>query len=127
MGSDSSHDERFGKNAQGQRRLTRFKMESLSFNALSVAMRDSAARVRMEDLYPAINSTLCRHEVGGWFLKDQCQIHFSKNLTCIIGGRRGWQIDHASNHFVLEAAMAPDNTLVDSEVWPDCISLSLRG
>ena len=60
-------------------------------------------------------------KLEGGFLKDQI-VHFSRNLTCIIGGRGAGKSTMLES---LRAASgnATDNGIVDSEVWPDCISL----
>lgn len=86
MSSDAHSLAALGKNASGNRRLTRFKMESLTFDALRVALLDSAARVRLEDLIPPSIPHFIGMKLEGGFLKNQV-VHFSRNLTCIIGGR----------------------------------------
>ena len=60
-------------------------------------------------------------KLEGGFLKDQV-VHFNRNLTCIIGGRG------AGKSTMLESLRVAsgnpvDNSLVDSEVWPDSITL----
>jgi len=62
------------------------KMESLSFDSLRIALTDCAARVRLEDLIPLTVPYFLGMKLEGGFLKDQI-VHFSRNLTCIIGGR----------------------------------------
>jgi ABC-type cobalamin/Fe3+-siderophores transport system ATPase subunit len=121
MGSDSHSLSAIGKNANNQKRMTRFKMEALSFDALRVALLDCAARVRLEDLIPPSIPHFIGMKLEGGFLKEQI-VHFSKNLTCIIGGRG------AGKSTMLESVRTAcgngsENPIVDSEVWPDCISL----
>ena len=121
MGSDSHTLAAVGRNANNQKRLTRFKMETFSFDALKVAFLDCAARVRLEDLIPPTIPHFIGMKLEGGFLKDQI-IHFNKNLTCIIGGRG------AGKSTMLESLRVGSGNgtgkeIVDSDVWPDCISL----
>lgn len=121
MSSDAHTLEALGKNAAGNRRLTRIKMETLTFDALRIALMDGAARVRLEDLIPEMVPRFIGMKLEGGFLRDQV-IHFSPNLTCIIGGRG------AGKSTMLESLRACSgnqvtSSLLDSEVWPDSITL----
>ena len=121
MSSDAHSLDALGKNAAGNRRLTRIKMESLSFDSLRIALLDGAARVRLEDLIPPQVPRFIGMKLEGGFLRDQV-VHFSPNLTCIIGGRG------AGKSTMLESLRAcagnpVDNPILDSEVWPDAITL----
>lgn len=121
MSSDAHTLEALGKNASGNRRLTRIKMETLTFDALRIALMDGAARVRLEDLIPGMVPRFVGMKLEGGFLRDQL-IHFSPNLTCIIGGRG------AGKSTMLESLRACSgnqvtSSLLDSEVWPDAITL----
>lgn len=121
MSSDAHTLEALGKNASGNRRLTRLKMETLSFDSLRLALTDGAARVRLEDLIPEMVPRFVGMKLEGGFLRDQV-IHFSPNLTCIIGGRG------AGKSTMLESLRACSGnevtrSLLDSEVWPDSITL----
>jgi ABC-type uncharacterized transport system ATPase subunit len=121
MSSDAHSLGALGKNAAGNRKLTRVKMEALTFDSLRIALIDGAARVRLEDLIPAGVPRFVGMKLEGGFLKDQV-VHFSSNLTCIIGGRG------AGKSTMLEALRvgsgnAVENDLIDSEVWPDQITL----
>lgn len=121
MSSDAHTLEALGKNASGSRRLTRIKMETLSFDALRIALLDGAARVRLEDQIPEMVPRFVGMKLEGGFLRDQV-IHFSPNLTCIIGGRG------AGKSTMLESLRAcsgneVSESLLDSEVWPDSITL----
>jgi len=121
LSSDAHALNALGKNARGDRRLTRLKMESLTFAALRIALLDCEARVRLEDLVPASIPHFVGMKLEGGFLDDQV-VHFSRNLTCIIGGRG------AGKSTMLESLRVAsgngvESTLVDSEVWPDSISL----
>jgi hypothetical protein len=121
MSSDAHSIEALGRNAAGNRRLTRIKMESLTFESLKVAFLDGAARVRLEDLIPSGIPHFVGMKLEGGFLRDQV-VHFSRNLTCIIGGRG------AGKSTLLESLRASsgnstESTIIDSEVWPDSITL----
>nr|WP_291774710.1 PHP domain-containing protein [Castellaniella sp.] len=52
MSSDAHTLNALGRNASGNRRLTRLKMEALTFASLRIALMDATARVRLEDLIP---------------------------------------------------------------------------
>jgi DNA repair ATPase RecN/histidinol phosphatase-like PHP family hydrolase len=121
MGSDSHTLAAVGRNANNQKRLTRFKMETLSFEALRVALLDCAARVRLEDLIPPTVPHFIGMKLEGGFLKDQI-IHFNKNLTCIIGGRGAGKSTMLESLRV-SSGNSTGKEIVDSDVWPDCISL----
>ncbi len=121
MSSDAHSIGALGKNASGNRRLTRFKMESLTFDALRIALLDCAARVRLEDLIPPSIPHFIGMKLEGGFLHDQV-VHFSRNLTCIIGGRGAGKSTMLESLRVA-SGNSNDNSIVDSEVWPDEISL----
>ena len=50
--SDAHSVSALGKNAAGQRRITRMKMDSPSFAGLRVALQDADARIRIEEKIP---------------------------------------------------------------------------
>jgi hypothetical protein len=52
MSSDAHTLAALGKNAAGARKLTRLKMETMSFDSLRIALNDPVARARIEDLVP---------------------------------------------------------------------------
>jgi len=119
--SDSHSVAALGKNAQGNRRLTRMKMDSPSFEGVRIALQDSDARTRLEDEIPESVPYLMGMKITGGFLDGQV-IHFSRNLTCIIGGRG------AGTSTALEAARVLSPTpsssrLIDSEAWPEVLYL----
>ncbi len=121
MSSDAHTLNALGRNAGGNRKLTRLKMEALTFASLRIALMDATARARLEDLIPASIPKFVGMKLEGGFLKDQI-VHFSPNLTCIIGGRG------AGKSTLLESLRAAsgntsESTIIDSEVWPDSISL----
>jgi hypothetical protein len=119
--SDSHSLSALGKNAKGQRRLTRIKMDGASFGGLRVALQDADARIRLEDEVPQSVARIMGIKLEGGFL-DGLIIHFSKNLNCIIGGRGAGK----STAFESVRCIAPipsENKLIDCEVWPDVLNL----
>ena len=119
--SDSHALSALGKNAQGNRKLTRIKMDSRSFNGIRVALQDADARIRLEDEIPQSVPYLLGMKLQGGFLDGQT-IHFSRNLNCIIGGRGAGK----STAFEAARVIAPTESgskLIDSEVWPEIIHL----
>jgi ABC-type lipoprotein export system ATPase subunit/histidinol phosphatase-like PHP family hydrolase len=121
MSSDAHKLSALGKNASGNKKITRLKMDELNFHSFKIALIDSSARVRLEDLIPATIPYFVGVKFDGGFLDGQL-VKFSKNLTCIIGGRG------AGKSTVLESIRAASGnsgrtTLVDNEVWPERISL----
>ncbi len=121
MSSDAHTIGALGRNANGKKRLTRFKMESLTFDSLKTALTDCAARVRLEDLIPPSIPHFVGMKLEGGFLKDQV-VHFSKNLTCIIGGRGAGKSTMLESLRV-SSGNGGEGGVVDSEVWPDEITL----
>lgn len=124
MGSDAHSLAGLGKNANGARKLTRVKMDTPTFDALKVALLDPAARVRIEDLIPADIPHFVGMRLQGGFLDGQI-VRFSRNLTCVIGGR-----GTGKSTFLESLRAASGNTaregLLDSDVWPDQIHLLYR-
>jgi ABC-type ATPase involved in cell division len=121
MFSDSHSLAAMGKNAAGNRKMTRMKMDSPSFEGVRIALQDADARIRLEDEIPDSIPYLMGMKIEGGFLDGQI-VHFSRNLNCIIGGRG------AGKSTALEAAriLSPTpsvNRLIDSEVWPETLYL----
>ncbi len=121
MSSDSHILTALGKNAAGNKKITRLKMDEPNFHSFKIAMMDSTARVRIEDLIPPTVPHFVGLKFDGGFLDGQT-IKVSKNLTCIIGGRG------AGKSTVLESIRASSGNpcrtnLIDNEVWPERISL----
>ena len=119
--SDSHSLNALGKNAQGNRKLTRLKMDIPSFNGVRIALQDADARVRLEDEIPASVPYLLGMKLQGGFLDGQV-IHFARNLNCIIGGR-GAGKSTAFEAARIGATTPSTNALIDSEVWPETIHL----
>ena len=119
--SDSHTLSGLGKNAKGNNKVTRFKMDSLNFHSLKIALIDSTARVRLEDLIPTTFPYFKGIKYEGGFLNGQV-IKFNRNLTCIIGGR-GTGKSTALESVRCTSGNTAREQLIDSEVWPDKISL----
>lgn len=121
LNSDSHTLSALGRNAQGDRKVTRVKMDCPSFDALRIALEDTDARVRIEDQIPVAVPHVIGMHIEGGFLDGQ-QVHFSSNLNCIIGGRG------TGKSTMFEAVRcltgeASESTIVDSEIWPNQLSL----
>lgn len=121
MSSDSHKLEKLGLNASGDGRLTRIKMNELSFHAFKVALMTPIARIRLEDFIPEQIPHFIGMEFDGGILKDQV-VHFSNNLTCIIGGR-GTGKSTMLESICETSGNSRNARVVDSEVWSDKISL----
>lgn len=121
MSSDAHTLNKLGLNASGEKKLTRLKLDSLNFHAFRIALISSNSRVRIENLIPEKLPRFVGMYIEGGLLDKQA-IHFSNNLTCIIGGRG------AGKSTMLESLReCSGNTselnVVDSEVWPEKIYL----
>jgi predicted ATPase len=124
MSSDAHSLNALGRNASGNRRLTRVKMEILTFDSLRLALIDSAARTRLEESLPDSVPMFVGMKLEGGFLDGQV-VRFSRNLTCIIGGRGAGKSTTLESLRVCSGNKVP-SSIVDSEVWPDSISLVYR-
>ncbi|MDC9721981.1 MAG: AAA family ATPase, partial [Urechidicola sp.] len=121
MSSDSHKLDKLGLNAEGKGRLTRIKMDELSFHAFKVALLTPMARIRLEDFIPEQIPHFVGIQFDGGLLKEQA-VQFSNNLTCIIGGRG------TGKSTLLESICETSGNgrgarVLDSEVWSDKISL----
>lgn len=119
--SDSHTLNLLGHNAAGDRKMTRVKMDSPSFDALRIALEDSDARVRIEDLVPAAVPQILGVRFVGGFLDGQA-IHLSPNLNCIIGGR-GTGKSTTFEALGCLSGTPRESGVIDSEVWPGELSL----
>ncbi len=119
--SDAHTLNALGRNAQGDNRVTRVKMDVPSFSALKLALEDADARVRIEDKIPlAVPYVLGLHMEGGFL--DQQEIQFSRNLNCIVGGRGTGK----STTFEAIRCLSAEQSgaeVIDSEVWPAVLTL----
>ena len=119
--SDTHKLSQIGRNIKGEPRITRVKMDKPSFDGLRIALQDPSARVRMEEDVPQSIPFVMGISLEGGFLDGQ-QVHLSRNLNCIIGGRG------TGKSTLLEAVRcatshSSDSRLIDSEIWPNSISL----
>ncbi|WP_010188118.1 TrlF family AAA-like ATPase [Sphingomonas sp. PAMC 26605] len=125
LNSDSHALNAVGRNANRDQRVTRYKMEAPSFDGLRLAMRTADTRVRIEEELPAIVPTVEGVEFQGAFL-DGASIRFSPNLTCIIGGRGSGKSTIFESLCLIGGGSTEDVTVIDSDVWPDLLSLFYR-
>lgn len=124
LNSDSHTLAALGRNAAGDRKVTRYKMQDATFDALRVALQDSDARVRIEEEVPARVPVVRAISMDGGFLTGQ-GIQFSPNLNCIIGGR-GTGKSTTFEAIRCLTGQSGTGDVVDSEVWPDLIDLVLE-
>jgi hypothetical protein len=121
LNSDAHALSALGRNAANDQRVTRYKMDTPSFEGLRIAYEDADARVRIEELVPQALPRIYGVCMEGGFLGGQT-IQFSQNLNCIIGGRGTGK----SLTFEAVRSLAPDESdskIIDSEVWPDEVHL----
>lgn len=119
--SDSHALSALGKNAKGNRKLTRIKMDSPSFDGVRIALQDGDARIRLEDDIPPSVPFVMGVKLQGGFLDGQI-FHFSRNLNCIIGGR-GAGKSTAFEAVRCLSSVESESRLVNSEVWPEILHL----
>ncbi|MDR0231385.1 MAG: PHP domain-containing protein [Dysgonamonadaceae bacterium] len=121
MSSDAHTLDKLGLNASGEKKLTRIKLDSFNFHAFKIALLSSNSRIRIENFIPDKLPRFVGMSIEGGLL-DKQTIHFSNNLTCIIGGRG------AGKSTMLESLRECSGNksvlnVVDSEVWPERILL----
>lgn len=121
LNSDAHTLNALGRNASGAKKVTRIKMDTPSFNSLRIALEDSDARIRIEDQIPATIPIIAFAVLEGGFLDGQT-INFSHNLNCIIGGR-GTGKSTTFEAIKCLTGVKSDNSVVDSEIWPQIITL----
>ncbi len=119
--SDAHSIDLLGRNASGDKRITRLKMDELSFESFQIALIDAMARVRIEDLIPKAVPHFVGIKFDGGLLDGQV-VKFSNNLTCIIGGRGTGKSTLVESLRSASGNIANEK-LLDSEVWPDRIHL----
>jgi energy-coupling factor transporter ATP-binding protein EcfA2 len=124
LNSDAHTLQALGRNASGDRRVTRYKMNALTFDSLRIALDDSGARVRIEDEIPPALPFIRGIRMSGGFLDGQC-IHFGQNLNCIIGGR-GTGKSTTFEAVRCLTGQPSEATVIDSDVWPDQIDLLIE-
>ena len=121
MSSDSHTLNRLGTNADGETKLTRFKVDELNFHSIKIALLTHESRIRLENEVPEMRPIIQSIKIEGGLL-DNIEINLSNNLTCIIGSRG------AGKSTLLEAIRETSgnnskSTVVDSDVWPQKIKL----
>jgi energy-coupling factor transporter ATP-binding protein EcfA2 len=121
MNSDSHALSVLGRNASNDKRVTRYKMDKPSFASLKIALEDSDARVRIEELIPQAVPHIVGIAMEGGFLDKQV-IQFSRNLNCIIGGRGTGKSTTFESVRCLIGTEEKSGPVVDSEVWPDVVN-----
>lgn len=122
LNSDAHALEFLGRNAQSAKKVTRYKMDSPTFESLRIALTDADARVRLEDQIPKSIPQVIGLYVDGGFLHEQI-IQFSQNLNCIIGGRGTGKSTAFEAVRCLIGNTAEKNKIVDSEAWPEELSI----
>ena len=121
MFSDAHKIVSFGKNASDSFKLTRIKLEEKSFQALRIALINYESRIRIEEFIPEKIPFFYGMTIDGGLL-DKQDIKFSKNLTCIIGGR-GTGKSTLLESLRVSSGNETESSLLDCEVWPDEINL----
>jgi energy-coupling factor transporter ATP-binding protein EcfA2/histidinol phosphatase-like PHP family hydrolase len=121
LNSDAHALTTLGRNAANDRKVTRYKMETPSFEGLRIALEDADARVRLEDQIPQTVPRVLGVCFDGGFLSDEV-VQFSPNLNCIIGGR-GTGKSTAFEAVRCLVGNHSESSIVDSEVWPDELHL----
>lgn len=121
ISSDSHSLIGLGKNAEGENKLTRYKVDELNFHSIKIALQYYESRIRLENQIPEQRPYIKEIKLSGGLFKD-AHITLSSNLTCIIGSRG------AGKSTLLESIReATGNkskySIVDSEVWPQQIDL----
>ena len=119
--SDAHSLAHVGKDTEGDDCLTRTKLDELTFDSLKTAFLDPAARVRAEKQIPKLIPQFVGIKLEGGFLDGQV-VSINSNLTCIIGGR-GTGKSTLLESLRAASGNSSENSLIDSEVWPEIISL----
>ncbi len=121
MSSDSHTLNKLGINADGEKKLTKIKVDELNFHSFKVALISHDSRIRLEDFIPEQRPILRSIKIDGGIL-DNIKIDLSPNLNCVIGGRG------TGKSTLLEAIRETTGNIskakvVDSDVWPQEIKL----
>ncbi len=121
MSSDSHSINKLGTNAEGNKKLTRFKVDAPTFGALRISLMSYESRVRIEDVIPERVPKFLGVRIKGGLLDNQ-DVNFSNNLTCIIGGRGTGK---STLMEIVRVTSGNESTkdVIDSDVWPNDISL----
>lgn len=124
MSSDAHTIDKLGKNVDNEAKLTRLKMDQLTFDSFRIALLSGSSRVRVESELPDIVPCFESITIEGGLLDKQA-VNFSNNLTCIIGGRGTGKSTLLESIRVSSGNMSEAN-VVDSDVWPQMIHLTYR-
>jgi len=120
--SDAHTLNAIGRNAQSDRRITRYKMETPSFEGLRLALMSADTRVRIEEEIPSAVPWIQSVHFQGGFLDGEA-INFNSNLTCIIGGRgSGKSTTFESLCLLAGGSSTTEVPVIDSDVWPEVVS-----
>lgn len=119
--SDAHTLSALGRNAKGDKKVTRVKMNVPSFDALRLAFDDADARIRIEERIPHSVPFVLGVYMDGGFLDGQA-VHFSPNLNCIVGGR-GTGKSTTFEAIRCLSGERSNNDVIDSEVWPSGLHL----
>jgi ABC-type Mn2+/Zn2+ transport system ATPase subunit/histidinol phosphatase-like PHP family hydrolase len=122
MSSDAHTIDKLGKNIDNEAKLTRLKMDELTFDSFRIALHSGSSRVRIESELPDIVPRFDTLTLEGGLL-DKQEVRFSNNLTCIIGGR-GTGKSTMLECVRVGSGNQSDEAVIDSEVWPDVLRLS---
>ncbi|MDO8999836.1 MAG: AAA family ATPase [Bacteroidota bacterium] len=121
MSSDSHTLSKLGLNAEGEKKLTRIKVDELNYHAFKIALLSQESRIRLEEFIPDQRPLIKSITIEGGLL-DKITVNLSPNLTCIIGSRG------AGKSTLLETIRETSGNksvskVVNSDVWPQKISL----
>jgi hypothetical protein len=118
--SDAHDRAHIGKTRDGREKLTRFKMDTPSFEGLRAALLDPDARVVLEEPLPDRYPRIVGIRYIGGFLDGQ-EIAFAPNLTALIGGRG------AGKSTALEAlrcgCTGSWSEISGSDAWPESVQI----
>jgi ABC-type cobalamin/Fe3+-siderophores transport system ATPase subunit len=122
MSSDSHTLNKLGTNAEGENKLTRYKVDELNFHSIKIALQYYESRIRLENEIPEQRPHIKTIKLEGGLFKSTT-ITLSSNLTCIIGSRG------AGKSTLLESIREATGNkskygVVDSDVWPQQIELT---
>lgn len=122
LNSDAHTLNAVGRNANRDKRITRYKMEEPTFEGLRLALKTADTRVRIEENLPATVPMVEHVHFQGAFLDGEA-INFSPNLTCIIGGRGSGKSTAFECVCLIDGSPSEEVTVIDSDVWPEIVSL----
>ena len=122
MSSDSHQLSKLGLNAEGNKRLTRFKVDDLTFHSLKVALLHPQSRVKIEEFIPERIAKFISLKFEGGLLDGQ-EIHFNRNLNCIIGGRGAGKSTLLESLRTVSGNPVKESDLIDCDIWSHKIAL----